>query len=78
MDENKRKIVRVEIDSKACISCGTCTVLAPKAFEIDDQGHSIVKDSWKELSDEEIIKAAKACPSEAIMLFDEEGKRMEL
>lgn len=78
MDEKKRKVARVEIDKNACIGCGTCTVLAPKAFDMSEEGHSIVKDSWQEVDNETLINTAKSCPSAAIILFNEEGEKIEL
>ena len=78
MEETKRKISRIEIDKKTCIGCGTCVVLAPKAFDIGDAGYSIVKDTWKEIDDDTLINTAKSCPSVSIILFDEEGNKINL
>lgn len=78
MEEKKRKISRIEIDRNACIGCGTCVVLAPQAFDISDEGNSVVKDSWKEVDDDTLINTAKSCPSGAIILFDEEGNKINL
>jgi ferredoxin len=78
MEETKRKVFRIETDKKACIGCGTCVVIAPKAFDLDEEGYSVVKDSWKEVDDETLIEAARSCPSGAIILFDEEGNKINL
>lgn len=78
MEEAKRKVFRIEIDKQACIGCGTCAVLAPKAFELDDEGYSVVKDSWKEVDDETLINTARSCPSGGVILFDEEGNKLNL
>jgi ferredoxin len=78
MEEQKKKVARIEIDKKACIGCGTCVVASPKAFDIGEEGFSIVKDSWKEEGDENLINTARLCPSGAIILFDEKGNKIEL
>jgi ferredoxin len=78
MEETKRKISKVEIDKKACIGCGTCVVLAPKAFDISDEGYSVVKDSWKEVDGDTLLSAARSCPSGAVILFDAEGNKINL
>jgi ferredoxin len=78
MEEQKRKIAKVEIDKKTCIGCGTCVVLSPDAFDMDNEGYSEVKESWKNLSDEELMNTARSCPSGSIILFDEEGNKINL
>jgi ferredoxin len=74
----KRKVFRIEIDTKACIGCGTCVVLAPQAFDINNEGYSSVKDTWKDVDDATLIDVAKSCPSGAVILFDEEGNKIKL
>lgn len=67
----KIKIVREE-----CIGDGACADEAPGTFEMDDDGIAIVK---KELTDdpETVLKAARACPTDAIVVVDEAtGKQL--
>ena len=78
MAEEKKKIARIEIDKNACIGCGTCSVLSPKAFDINEEGFSVVKDTWREEDDENLINTARSCPSGAVILFDEEGNKINL
>jgi ferredoxin len=78
MEEIKRKISKIEIDKKTCIGCGTCVVLAPEAFDIGEEGYSVVKGLWKEVGDDTLIDTAKLCPSGAIILFDEKGNKIDL
>ena len=78
MDDQNRKISKIEIDKNTCIGCGTCVVLSPKVFEINGEGHSEAKDSWKEATDEEIMNTARSCPTGAIILFDQEGNKINL
>ena len=52
--------------NESCIGCGTCVVVAPDVFEMNDEGLSSVigddVDSAKE--------AAESCPVEAIEVED--------
>jgi len=78
MEDQKRKISRIEVDKKTCIGCGTCVVLSPKTFDINGEGYSEVKNTWPEATDEEITNAARSCPTGAIILFDQEGNKINL
>ena len=78
MEEQKKKIAKIEVDKNLCMGCGTCAVLAPNAFEINEDGHSSVKDTWREVDDETLINTAKSCPSMAINLYDEEENKISL
>lgn len=64
----------IKINRKTCISCGSCTVIAPKTFELDRGCISIVK---PEPHDKEklILEAAESCPVEAIIIVDQETNK---
>ena len=63
--EITRDNITIRILRDICISAGTCTVYAPKTFDIDDEGIAIIKKKeWDKL--EKIIAAAKSCPVLAI------------
>lgn len=53
------------VDKEKCIGCGTCVSLAPKAFEMDDDGKSKVINAEAESS--EIDDAITNCPVDAIL-----------
>lgn len=36
--------LKITIDRSKCISCGTCTALAPKTLELDDDLIAVVKE----------------------------------
>jgi ferredoxin len=76
MDEPKRKVHKIVVDRKLCIGAATCIVVAPKAFELDAEGIAIVKPGAKELDDEMLIQAAQSCPTQAIFLYDADGKKL--
>jgi len=69
-------IQRIKIDRELCIGAGTCSVLAPNTFELDDELKAVLKKSDKKDSDQDILAAAKSCPTQAIILEDEAGKQI--
>lgn len=72
----KRKIHKVVIDRKACIGAATCVVIAPDAFELDDEGIATAKTDALKVDDDTLLMAAQSCPTAAILLFDENGKQI--
>ena len=74
--ETKKKIRKIYIDRKACIGIATCVVIAPDAFDLDDEGIAIIKEGAEKLDDNKLLMAAQSCPVLAIHLFDEEGTRI--
>jgi ferredoxin len=72
-------------DRPNCIGCGACAVIAPKFWEMNDDGKSdIVKgasapNGWQKIiieeNDFEInMEAAEGCPVEVIHIIDNESK----
>ncbi len=57
--------IKARIDTETCLGYGDCVELAPDAFELGDTARVI-----GETSDERLRDAARACPAEAISLFD--------
>lgn len=74
--ENKKKIHKIYVDRKACIGVATCVVIAPDAFDLDEEGIAIIKEGAEKLDDNKLLMAAQSCPVLAIHLFDEEGNRI--
>jgi ferredoxin len=56
-----------QIDEFACTAHGDCVDIAPDVFELDDVAQ-VIGDGPPDL----ILKAAKACPSVAIVVIDAE------
>jgi ferredoxin len=71
-----RKIARVEIDRELCIGAASCIAVAPEGFELDGENKAVTKPAWHELTDEQLLNAAKSCPVAAIYLYDEAGQRI--
>jgi ferredoxin len=55
----------VEIDTAACSAHGDCADVAPDVFAIEDT--AVVVGS---APDEDLLAAAQACPTAAIMILD--------
>ena len=67
--------MKVKVIRDKCISAATCVAIAPETFELDDEGKAIVKKVDGE--DEQIIlDAAKSCPTQAIEVYDDDGKQL--
>jgi ferredoxin len=62
----KLKVIREE-----CIGDGACCDEAPGAFEMDTQGVACVRAVVTE-DPASILKSARACPTDAIVVVDEE------
>jgi ferredoxin len=74
--EEKRKVHKIVVDRAACIGAVTCVVIAPQAFEMDDENIAVVKADALNVDDATLIMAAQSCPTAAIILFDEDGNQI--
>lgn len=78
-DKNQKiipRIARVVIDRDACIGAATCVVVSPKAFDLDEESIAILKQDALKVGDGELFVAAQSCPTQAIILYDENGNRL--
>lgn len=71
-----RKIHKIVVDRKLCIGAATCVVIAPDAFELDNENIAIVKADALNVDDDTLLTAAQSCPTSAIALFDEQGNQI--
>ena len=62
--------MKITVDRELCRGHRNCVALAPDVFDLDEQFKAVVIDP-KGDSDEEILKAARSCPTKAIILGDE-------
>ncbi len=70
--------LRLQIDTDSCVSSGKCVADHPDAFGFDDNELAVVLTAAGALSDEAKLKAARRCPSGAILLFDADGEAIEI
>ncbi|PIY95756.1 MAG: hypothetical protein COY66_05995 [Candidatus Kerfeldbacteria bacterium CG_4_10_14_0_8_um_filter_42_10] len=68
-------MAKIEVDRDACISVASCVDIAPEVFELDSEGKAVVKNSQGN-PDNTILEAAQSCPVNAVILYDEDGKRI--
>lgn len=78
-DVNKSKQIgkyRVEVIREKCITAASCTFIAPKVFELDEE--NLVRIISQDGNDDESkLLAAQSCPTAAILVFDTEtGKQV--
>ena len=79
------------IDRNLCIGAASCIAVAPSTFELDPDNKAVLRrraapptsDATKRIDledqaidDETLLLAAKSCPTQAIIVFDEEGKQI--
>ena len=63
--------VKVKINQNSCIGCGTCAIICPEVFEINEDGVAQIKGdggvSEVEIENKEVLdKATESCPVNAI------------
>jgi ferredoxin len=66
---------KAKVDRDLCVSVASCMAIAVNTFELDDEGIARVKKQNGD-SDQVILEAAKSCPTSAISVFDENGKKI--
>lgn len=67
--------MRIRIDREKCISAGNCVVTAPTAFMLDEDEKATLVDP--DTVDDEVLRlAAELCPTEAIVVENEEGEQL--
>jgi ferredoxin len=69
--------LRIELDRDECLSSGKCVADYPSAFDFDDEELAMVTPGAQSISDEDKLRAARNCPSRAILLFEESGSQIE-
>lgn len=69
------KIGKIVVDRDLCIGAASCIAVAPGVFELDSENKAIVYND-KGADAETILLAAKSCPTQAILVFDEEGNQI--
>ena len=68
---------RVEIDQDECMSSGRCVADYPAAFAFDEDELASVLPTSGNLTDQQLLRAARNCPSRAISVYDSNGNLLE-
>ena len=66
----------VTVDRTLCIGAASCIAVAPKAYSLDNEAKAVFLDTAREETREAILDSAKACPTAAIIIHDENGKQI--
>ena len=66
--------IEISIDRDQCMGSGNCVFNAPDTFELDDESIARVHDVGGS-SEDAIVRAAKGCPTQAIMVT-RDGERV--
>jgi ferredoxin len=68
-------LLRVRIDREKCIGSANCIASAPTVYQMDDNEKAVIIDP-ETVDEETLLLSAESCPTEAIILEDEEGRRI--
>jgi ferredoxin len=60
------------------VGAAACTETAPNAFGFDDEHIAVVLPGASEESDGTLLEVARACPATAILLYDDEGREVDI
>jgi ferredoxin len=63
--DDKEFSVKVAVDTARCVGHARCNVVAPQAFDLDDDGYAVVI-AASGVSAEDLHSAADSCPERAI------------
>ena len=66
---------RIVVNRELCESNAECVSLAPTVFGLDEEEVCVVLEPERANS-KRILLAARACPTDAITLIDEEGEQV--
>ena len=67
--------MRIEVKRDLCIGAASCLAVAPGVFELDSELKAVVKDA-NGADAHTILEAARACPTLAIYLYDDDNKQI--
>ncbi len=75
LEKKPLKIGKIVVDRNLCIGNASCVAVASGVFELDGENKAVVYNP-KGADDETILLAAQSCPTQAILVFDEEGNQI--
>jgi ferredoxin len=67
--------VRIRIDREKCIGSQNCIASAPTVYRLD-RNHKAVLINPETVDEETLLFSAESCPTEAIILEDDDGRRV--
>ncbi|HLI51869.1 MAG TPA: ferredoxin [Thermomicrobiaceae bacterium] len=67
--------MRIRVDRERCIGSENCVASAPSVFQIDADGKVLLLDPGT-VDEETLWLAAEICPTEAIVIEDDDGNQL--
>jgi ferredoxin len=67
--------LRIQIDRGLCVGFGDCIERAPGAFRLDAAGLATFDDP-ENTGRADLVAGCDACPVDAIMVWDEDGRQL--
>jgi ferredoxin len=67
--------MRLRIDREKCIGSENCIASAPSVFRLDEENKAVLLDP-RSVDDETLLLAAELCPTEAIIVEEDDGTRV--
>jgi len=67
--------MKVRVDRDLCRGLGNCVVLAPTVFRLDEANKAVVADP-NSVDEGRLFEAAESCSENAIILEDDEGRKL--
>ncbi len=74
--EQKIGDLTVRIDRGLCIASTNCINVAGEIFELDDEGIVAFRDDAQEITRDMLIDGCAACPVDALIVIDADGKQI--
>jgi ferredoxin len=66
----------VEIDRDLCVGFGDCITEVPEALELDADDVAVFREGCENVDREALLRACDACPVDALVALDREGRRL--
>ncbi|MFH1235559.1 MAG: ferredoxin [Parcubacteria group bacterium] len=67
--------MKIHVERDLCIGAASCIAVAPDVYELDDENKAIIKNP-KGADDQTLLDSAKACPTQAIIVEDDNGNQV--
>ncbi len=68
-------VLRIEVDRQSCTGMAECIRIAPGVFELDEENMAVVVDA-SAATREQLLEAARECPTQAIKLYELDGTQI--
>lgn len=68
--------ITVKVDRTLCIGSANCVKIAPEFFELDEHNLSSFLDNPGDIEKEKIIEACEVCPTNALIVIDDNGVQL--